>query len=518
MSETRKNTRMFSMKKGKNLSELDTNFKKGFKSKQEINYDINLNVINDNIKLDDSVYDEFIQLLTITTFKEFAENCKHREIENSKHDMRLKKNQFIQIMKSSFPSNNENFIKLYEKIFNRFKILKAEINHNHRVENNFFINRIFSEEEIDIYEICCALACFIKCYFSEKLKLLFDLTDIDDDGFISENEVKKLIFTVNLLFYEEANPSCTGSTILSQSLASIKSKKSFNMIMKHPGNLSNVIREEKYINFNQFFSAVEKVYQYKFDLMPMFISLKKALSTKRGEKELEIKYERFDEFRKISNDVVSEIKKEGEYGTSIYDFKKNLELIKKATKTRNLHTSENKRKKKKINNILKIKTIKKNNTNILPPYASPFAKKDTHHDIYYINYNKIAGLETYPGKFNIQMTENSKLFPTFKKKQYHNNYFNSLNDKNKLNPGYMTVQEIFDEIISLSNKHKINDEGCEELLKVGNEVNEIAFRLKNKLREPGAPIYLGTFIFRQPFDKKNKNKTLNKKLKNMMIE
>lgn len=284
MTEVRKNMRMASMKRAKNLSELDTNYKKGIKLKQEVNYDINLNVINDNIQLDDSVYDEFIQLLTITKFKEFAENCKHREIENTKHDMRLKKNHFIQIMKTSFPSSNENFIKLYEKIFNRFKILKAEINHNHRVENNFFINRIFSEEEIDIYEICCALACFVKCYFFEKLKLLFDLTDIDDDGFISENEVKKLIFTVNLLFYEEANPSCTGSTILSQSLASIKSKKSFNMIMKHPGNLSNIIQEEKYINFNQFFSAVQKVYQYKFDLMPMFISLKKALSTKRGKK------------------------------------------------------------------------------------------------------------------------------------------------------------------------------------------------------------------------------------------
>ena len=111
------------------------------------------------------------------------------------------------------------------------------------------------------------------------------------------------------------------------------------MIMKHPGNLSNIIQEEKYINFNQFLSAVEKVYQYKFILMPLFISLKKALSTTRGEKELEIKYERFGEYGKISNDIVSELKKEGEYGTSILDFKKNLELIKKANKTHLMHTS-----------------------------------------------------------------------------------------------------------------------------------------------------------------------------------
>ena len=96
--------------------------------------------------------------------------------------MRLKKSHFIQVMKNSF-SSSEIFVKLYEIIFNRFKLLKVEINH-------YFINRIFSEEEIDIYEICCALACFVKCYFTEKIKLLYDLTDIDDDGFINENELK----------------------------------------------------------------------------------------------------------------------------------------------------------------------------------------------------------------------------------------------------------------------------------------------------------------------------------------
>ena len=509
MSDFRKDGRLKSIKRIKFLNEIESNSKKPTKLKPEIKSDNNLIQNTDKIELDDSVYDEFIQLLTITKFKEFVENCKQKEIENSKHDMRLKKNQFIQVMKNSFPTNNENFIKLYEKIFNRFKILKAEINHNHKIENNYFINRIFSEEEIDLYEICCALACFIKCYFCEKLKLLYDLTDIDDDGFINENEIRKLIYTVNLLFYEEANPSCTGSTILSQSLASIKSKKSFNMIMKHPGNLSNIIEEEKYINYNQFLSAVEKVYQYKFDLMPLFISFKKALSTSRGEKELEIKYELFGEYGKISNDIVSELKKEGEYGTSIFDFKKNLELIKKATKIRSTHTSGNKHKKKKLYKINKLKTDKKNNLK-LPTYVSPFAKKDIYHDIYNINYNKIAGLETYPGKFNILINEN-KAFPPIKKKTL--TQINTTNYENrKNNMGYMTSQEIFDEIISLSNKHKTSDEGAEELLKVGKEVNEVASQARNKLREPGIPINLGSLIFRKLNDKKSK--TFNKGFEN----
>ena len=509
MNDFRKQPRLHSVKKIKTL-DVELNSKKSQKIIQETKNDNNYIQNNDKTELDDSVYDEFIQLLTISKFREFAEKCKQREIENSKHDMRLKKSHFIQVMKNSFPTNNEKFIKLYEKIFNRFKILKAEINHNHKTENNYFINRIFSEEEIDIYEICCALACFVKCYFCEKLRLLYDLTDIDDDGFISENEVKKLIYTVNLLFYEEANPSGIGSTILSQSLASIKSKKSFNMIMKHPGNLSNIIQEEKYINFNQFLSAVEKVYQYKFNLMPLFISLKKTLTTKRGEKELDIKYELYDEYGKISHDIVSEIKKEGEIGTSIFDFKKNLELIKKASKLKTMHTSGNKRKQKIIHKVKKIKNNKKNIFNI-NTYASPFAKKDTNHDIYHINYNKIAGLETYPGNFNILFNEN-KILPAIKKRAILP--LNSINfEYRKINAGYMTNREIFDEIISLSNKHKISDEGAEELIKVGKEVNEVASNAINKLREPGIPINLGSLIFKQPNDKRNK--TFNKGFKNI---
>ena len=82
------------------------------------------------------------------------------------------------------------------------------------------------------------------------------------------------------------------------------------MKLKHPGDLNSIIEEEKYINFEQFKNAVEKVYQYKFDLMPMFISLKHALNTKRWEKEYDIKYEVFHDYGKISNEVVSEIKKE----------------------------------------------------------------------------------------------------------------------------------------------------------------------------------------------------------------
>ena len=500
MTDLRKFNHLPTSLKIKNLSEIESNLTKISRFKSEFINEYTPKLVIDEIEaIDQNIYDEFIQYLTISKFKEFAENCKQREIENTKHDMRLKKSQFIQVMKSSFLSSDK-FTKLYEKIFNRFKLLKAEVNRDHKIENSYFISRIFSEEEIDIYEISCALACFVKCYFKEKLKLLFDLTDIDDDGFISDNEVRKLIYTVNLLFYEEAHPSTTGSTILSNSLASIRAKKSFNMIMKHPGNLSEIIQEEKYVHFSQFESAVKKVYQYKFDLMPMFISLKHALSTKRGEKEFDIKYETFYDYGKISNDIVTEIKKEGEFGTSIYDFKRNLELMKKASKIKPLYTTGNHKKTKVLK---KIKKSKKDKFYSSPKLFSPFAQKDTHHDIYHINYNKIGGLETYPGKFNILISD-TKPIRTSKKK--FNPYTTTYNENRKIiNPPYMTNKEIFDEIIALSNKHKISDEGTETLLRVGKEVHDVANTIKNKLKEQGPTIKFGIDLIKKPSLKRNRN-------------
>jgi hypothetical protein len=191
MSDFRKPNHLPTSTKIKCITDIDSNCFKTSRIKSKTLSDNTPKLIIDETEEDESViFDEFIQYLTISKFKEFAEHCKKKEMENIKHDMRLKKSQFIQIMKSSFLPD-EKFTKLYEKIFNRFKLLKAEVNRDHKIENSYFISRIFSEEEIDIYEISCALACFVKCYFSEKLKLLFDLTDIDDDGFISDNEIRK---------------------------------------------------------------------------------------------------------------------------------------------------------------------------------------------------------------------------------------------------------------------------------------------------------------------------------------
>ena len=100
-----------------NLSEIDSNVKRLSRFKTQV-IDIGQTINEESEIIDPIIFDEFIQYLTIAKFKEFAENCKEREMENTKHDMHLKKNQFIQIMKNSFLPDDK-FTKLYEKIFNK---------------------------------------------------------------------------------------------------------------------------------------------------------------------------------------------------------------------------------------------------------------------------------------------------------------------------------------------------------------------------------------------------------------
>ena len=83
-------------------------------------------------------------------------------------------------------------------------------------------------------------------------------------------------------------------------------------------------------------------------------------------------------------------------------FKKNLNLMKKASKLRPVYTRPNSKKRRSKK---KKKKVKKNHLFLLPKVFSNFAQKDIYHDIYHINYNRIGGLETYPGKFNILITD-----------------------------------------------------------------------------------------------------------------
>ena len=506
----------------------------------KVNDSSTVDTFSKKIELDDSLYEHFLEKLTISKFSQFSRYCKEKEIENLKHDMKLRKSQFIQIMKNVFPGIPE-FYPLYEKIFNRFRLLKCKIVYN-PLYDNYFINSIYSNEEIDIYEISCALACFLKCFFEQKMKILFDLSDPDEDGFINESEVKKMIYTINYIFNREDNSIGTDSTITNLSLASIKAKKSFNLIMGHPGNLALVIQQEKYISFKKFISAVENVYNYKYSLMPLFISLKYSLNINRNEKELEINKNNFNDYSKILKEIFSGYKKQGYIGTSNYDFKSNLELEKTRNKRYGLKNNKTVQNDRSINKSNKsqlktgslimgsqyssIGTLSNeiNNSSIIgnsskkiePSFNANNNNISINNNLskkspnlrYNVYYNKICGLEVYPAQFKEvekDFKETKNLITQNKlSKRKTMNYNKKLN-----NQGYLNMVEIMDEIGLLINKQKIiNSEGM-ELAKDWKEIQEENSKFYEKIKDPNSIIKISSlkpYIFEDIFQRKLKRK------------
>ncbi len=435
--------------------------------------------------LEEFYYSNFQKMLTVSKIKEFTDHCKQKEIDSIKRNMRLKKPIFLQIMKTTFPSD-EDFSPLFEQIFNRFKVFKAEIRcQNHR-NDNYFLGKIIPEEEIEIYDICCALACFVKCDFENKIKLLFDITDIDDDGYVNENEVKRMIYSINYLFCDENCSNKNDSSLVSQSIASLNALKGIRMLLKHPGNLEKVLYEEKYINFQQFFNSILKVFNYKYDLIPLFVTLKKCLLTVKKEKQFEIKARNYNDFACISNEIVSSIKYNTDIGRTFYDFKKGLDKKDKERKFSRILTRN------RLSNYIKKPLMKKGksnnkrNDNLGQLNTASNEIKD---DLYSINYNKICGLETYPGRLKIisePKTDNTTTQSTVlneKVNAFGKGILNHILNTNK-SSGYMTLDEILSEITILINKHKIDDLIPEEMLRIEKKIINKATKIRNKLKDP----------------------------------
>ena len=407
---------------------------------------------------------EFIRNLTVSKVYEFIENCKIKQLESLKRNMKLKKSSFINLMTKTFLLKGEIFESFYEQLFNRFKIYKAEITCINK-KDNYFLNKISPNDEIDIYEICCALACFIKCDFQQKIKLLFDITDIDDDGYINEKELKKLINTINNLFCEESNNN--ESTIASQSIASINSTNTLRKLMNFPGELGKIFQEQKYINFNQFLNSFIQLYNYKYDVIPLFINLKKCLSITKKEKLFEIKQRNLNDYSEISNEIISHIKTDSGIGHSNIDFKKNLS--KKKIQLKLKHFSS------------KIQLDSNNDINNNKHLENPKLKEE----LYTINYNKIQGLEAYPGR--IKIIENNKLenIPVSKSSSIHNyrRAVSKLLNNEIRKQSYYTFNEIINEIQTISNRHKADEQIPEQMLKIENDIYDEASVARKKLKD-----------------------------------
>ena len=198
-------------------------------------------------------------------------------------------------------NNKDNFEYIFDLIFNRFQKIKCILKNNKTV---FYLTEMKYKNSIETYIIVCFLTILIKCKIFDKVKLLFKLTDIDNDGFLNKDEIKLMISTVNFLFCFNSTIGIN-SSILSQSLMYIYVKGKINKLMNPPGNLGIILQKEKCVNFDTFFKCLEKIPNYKYEIIPCFINIRKCLYSQRKEKIIDIKNKIKKEFVIVSSDLSS---------------------------------------------------------------------------------------------------------------------------------------------------------------------------------------------------------------------
>ena len=200
--------------------------------------------------------------------------------------------------------NNISYDDIYNLFFKRFREIKCILKNDKEV---FYLTDIKNENYISTYKALYALIIFLLAKIDLKLKLLFQMTDIDEDGLLSNKEIKYMITTVNHLFTEETNSIKMNSSILSQSLMNIKVENILTELFEGQGDLNNILnRNNNYIDYNTFYNSVIKIKNYKYKIIPLFINFKECLYNKKQESIIKIKSKIKNDFFNISSSFMAE--------------------------------------------------------------------------------------------------------------------------------------------------------------------------------------------------------------------
>ena len=238
-------------------------------------------------------HDKFIE-----SMKEIFDDLIKNKIINLYNENKIRKIDF------KMSQTIEEYVhEIYELYFLRFREIKCILKNNKTI---FYLTDFIPENHINTYNIICSLVVLMKCPFNTKIKLLFQLSDVDEDGFLNEMEIRHMITTCNFLFCNERNGLSMNSTIVSQSLMNIKVNEILKQILYEPGNLYVALEEEKYINFDVLYNSIKKVKNYKYDILPSFINLKFCLYNKKVEKLIKVENKFKKDFINVSSGLFNQ--------------------------------------------------------------------------------------------------------------------------------------------------------------------------------------------------------------------
>ena len=234
-------------------------------------------------------------------FDQELQTSKNQDIVNSQDNSILSESENSEKSKQNF------YDELYDLIFKRFREIKCIIKNN---KNIFYLTDFKKENYINSYNLVCALSIFLISCFENKIKLLFNLSDVDEDGYLNKKEIELMIVTINQLFGEEVSTINTNSSILSQSLTNIKVNNILYELLYGEGNLYNKIVEEKnYITFDKFYECIKNIKNYKYKIIPCYVNFKDCLYSHRKEKMINVREKYKRDFIDISSALVLEMNK-----------------------------------------------------------------------------------------------------------------------------------------------------------------------------------------------------------------
>ena len=266
------------------------------------------NITQERLTVPEIFFDEFHNSITIENTKNLYKKFKTIEIKGYiTHD------KFIESMKEIFDDliknkiinlYNENKIRkidfkmnqtiegyvheIYELYFLRFREIKCILKNNKTI---FYLTDFIPENHINTYNIICSLVVLMKSPFNRKIKLLFQLSDVDEDGFLNEMEIRHMITTCNFLFCEERNGLSMNSTIISQSLMNIKVNEILKQICAENKTIRDCAKTElKRMNLNISEEYIEDnmISEIYIEIINSIIDEKKATTSKVEIQESEI--------------------------------------------------------------------------------------------------------------------------------------------------------------------------------------------------------------------------------------
>jgi len=246
---------------------------------------------------------------------------KMREGGNSKDGI-VQKDKFKQIFFEDF-KNIKIKESLVNDVFERFKKRdygKDEKNEKRRTDEKRNANQSESEKgEIDLHDLVVSLAILSPLTYDDKLELVFDLTDIDEDGCLSPDDICKMMLAIERNFAKECSFIDPENASSLYNVATKKALRRFNYIFLYEGQEEAETsnggkgRKDKLLgHFKDFMEKLMNKQNLYNTLLPKNYSLRRVLKNEVKEVKFKITKNEEDHFKKFRAELHTSLWKKPE--------------------------------------------------------------------------------------------------------------------------------------------------------------------------------------------------------------